>query len=86
MGQNACLKDGRLIRDGVGILVRVVAVEMGDPVVCTLVLVRDSLFLFLLSLLFGVNSGICYRRRTSGSVNPVRIVNIFNRSSVADPS
>lgn len=36
---NRCLNDSRLIGDDVSILV--VAVEMGDPVVCTLVLVRD---------------------------------------------
>lgn len=62
----------------------VVAVEMGDPVVCTLVLVRDislSLSCSLSGPLFWVKFGICYRQRTSRhskSSKHVCIVNIFN--------
>lgn len=86
-----CLKDGCLIWDAVSILVRVVAVEMGDPVVCTLVLVRDislslSLSIYLSLALWPFILGQLWHLlqteniRTSVNQKHVCIVNIFNGS------
>ena len=86
-----CLNDGCLIWDAVSILVRVVAVEMGDPVVCTLVLVRDislslslsislslALWPFILGQLWHLLQTDNIRTSVKKNQKHVCIVNIFN--------